>query len=73
MILDLATHPRRFLTVAELIAYTRLPRATVYWHIEHQKLPVRRFGHRIRVETPVALEWYEIYVLPRQSESLSVS
>lgn len=65
MIQDLATHPRRFVTVPDLIAYLRIPRRTVYWHIEVGHLPVRRFGRMLRVETAEARQWAELYAYPR--------
>jgi len=71
MIIDLATHPRRFLTVPELAVYARVPKVTVYWHIRHQMLPARRFGRLVRVETVAAREWFEVYILPKRSESQS--
>ncbi len=61
MIHDLATHPRRFVTVPDLVRYSGVPRATVYWHIYYGKLPVRRFGASLRIETTAAREWVELH------------
>lgn len=58
---NLATHPCRFVTVPELIRYSGIPRATVYWHIYYGKLPARRFGAALRIETLAAREWVELY------------
>ena len=69
MILDLATHPRRFVTVPDLVAYIHIPRATVYWHIRVGHLPIRRFGRAIRIETEEARRWTELYAYPRVSQT----
>lgn len=43
-ITDLKTHPKPFVTVAELIDYTEIPRRTMYHHIEKGALKAIKIG-----------------------------
>ena len=65
MIINLETHPRRFVTVPDLVAYVCIPRATVYWHIRVGHLPTKRFGRALRIDTGDARLWAELYAYPR--------
>lgn len=49
---DLDTHPKPFVTVAEFIAYTEIPRRTMYHHIEHGKLKAVKMGGTLKI--PIA-------------------
>ena len=51
---DLRTHDAPFVTVAELAAYVRLTRRTIYNEIEAGELRVRRFGSRGMIRIPIA-------------------
>ena len=51
---DLRTHDAPFVTVAELAAYVRLARRTIYREIEAGELRVRRFGPRGNIRIPIA-------------------
>ena len=50
---DLRTHDAPFVTVAELAAYVRLTRRTIYREIESGELRVRRFGLRGTIRIPI--------------------
>lgn len=51
-ITDLNTHPKPFVTVAELIDYTEIPRRTMYHHIEKGALAAVKIGGCYKV--PIA-------------------
>jgi hypothetical protein len=69
MIVDLSTHPRRYVTVPDLIDHLGLSRDLVYWHIRVGHLEVVRFAPRIlRIETTEARRWAELYAFPRISQ-----
>ena len=51
---NLRTHDAPFVTVAELAAYVRLTRRTIYNEIEAGELRVRRFGPRGNIRIPIA-------------------
>lgn len=66
MIVDLSTHPRRYVTIPDLTEYLQLPRETVYWHIRVGHLEAIHFSPRIlRIETTEARRWAELYAFPR--------
>lgn len=51
-ITDLATHPKPFVSVAEFIAYTEIPRRTMYHHIERGTLQAVKMGGTLKI--PIA-------------------
>lgn len=60
--IDLATYPRRYITVKALVLCSGLPRRTVYRHIERGWLRSEWYGPRRLVPTVAAREWFERYV-----------
>ncbi len=55
---DLATHPKRFITVAELAAYWGVSRQQIYKRIETGQIGTIRFGARCyRIPTQSALAY----------------
>ena len=68
MIVNLMTHPRRFVTVTDLGRYLGVSPFTIYSHIRLQKLAVVHFGRWVRIETDEARRWAELWAYPRQEE-----
>lgn len=48
-ITDLTTHPKPFVTVAELMDYTEVPRRTMYHHIEKGVLKAIKIGGCLKI------------------------
>jgi excisionase family DNA binding protein len=48
-IVDLKTHPKPFVTVAELIDYTEVPKRTMYHHIEKGVLKAVKIGGCLKI------------------------
>lgn len=63
MIRDLQTHPRRYVTVKDLVVYCGLPQSTVYWHVQRGFLASERYGGRKLIPLISAQLWFDRYVL----------
>lgn len=51
MIVDLATHSEKHVTVAELAAYWRVSERAVHYYVSKGSLPHSRLGRLIRIRT----------------------
>ncbi len=51
MIVDLANHPEKYVTVAELAAYWRVSERAVHYYVAKGALPASRVGRLIRIKT----------------------
>lgn len=51
MIVDLATHGEKHVTVAELAAYWRVSERAVHYYVSKGSLPASRVGRLIRIRT----------------------
>lgn len=69
MIRDLDTHPRRYVTIRDLVVYSHVPQATVYRHVHRGLLPSERYGGRRLVPLVAAQQWYVRYVLSCREKS----
>jgi excisionase family DNA binding protein len=65
---DLSSHPRVYVSVAELAAYWRVSRRYLYKQVETGALDAIRFGPRsFRISVPAALEFEQSHSVPHHT------
>lgn len=57
MIVDLAKHEEKYVTIAELAAYWRVSERTLRYHVQKGSLAGTKFGRSIRVMTTDAVKF----------------